>query len=1075
MKKVLLFLTALLFSAVGAFGQQRTITGKVVSQDGSPIPFATVQIKGTTSGTTTNQNGSFTLEVPANAVLHISSIGYEAQDVQVGAQNQVVVRLLPTAQNLKEIVVTALGIERNKNELPYAAQQVSGDQVTNTRSDNFLSALSGKVAGLQIKSNNNLGGSTNIVLRGYKSITGNNQALIVIDGVPVDNSNYNSSSQQNGFAGYDYGNTGTDINPDDIASINVLKGAAATALYGSRAANGVILITTKKGKKGLGITFNIGGATGSMDKSTWPKYQHEYGAGYFDPDYYPYSDAPPSPDPHFLYEKVNGQYALVVPTTEDASFGAKFDPNLLVYQWDAFDPTSPNFGKPTPWVAAKNDPTTFFETPYSYNTSVFVQGGDDKQTFKLGYTRTGDKGILPNSHLTKDMVDFSSTYNITSRLKATASINYTKENAIGRYGSGYDAYNPATNFREWWEMNVDIKEQKAAYFRTLKNITWNMTDPVGGDIGPIYWDNQYFVRYQNYESDSRNRYFGYLMLNYDPTSWLSLMGRVSLDQYAGLQEERGNVGSVNVPYYSRYNNNFKEFNYDFLANFNKDLSSRLNLKALLGANLRRTYFNSIYASTNGGLVIPGLYALSNSLNPINAPSETDEQIEVGGVFGGITLTYNNFLILDATARQDQSSTLPATKNKYFYPSISGGFIFSQLLKNVTWLSFGKLRLNYAEVGNDAPWAFISDVYDKPTPYGSVALFSVPNRKNNAELKPERTRSYEGGVNLGFLNNRISVDVTYFKTNTINQIINISIPAETGYTSKVINAGNVENKGWEVTLNLIPVKTNSFSWNMDINWARYRNKVISLYSGVQNIQIGAFQGGVSLNATVGQPFGVLKGKDFVYLNGRPVVESNGYYQITASTDNIIGDINPDWTGGISNTFTYKNFRLNFLIDIKQGGDLFSIDQWYGQGTGLYIESVAKNANGKSIRDPVDQGGGYIFPGVTADGKENTKYAAITGLRGFGYLNMPNKAYIFDASYIKLREVNLTYSLPETLVSHMHPFKTIDVSVYGHNLWIIHKNLPYADPEEGPSSGNIQGFQVGSYPTYRMYGFNLKFTF
>ena len=274
--------------------------------------------------------------------------------MQVGAQNQLVVRLLPTAQNLKEIVVTALGIERNKNELSYAAQQVSGDQVTNTRSDNFLSALSGKVAELQIKSNNNLGGSTNIVLRGYKSITGNNQALIVIDGVPVDNSNYNSSRQQNGFAGYDYGNTGTDINPDDIASINVLKGAAATALYGSRAANGVILITTKKGKKGLGITFNIGGATGSMDKSTWPKYQHEYGAGYFDPDYYTYSDAPPSPDPHFLYEKVNGQYALVVPTTEDASFGAKFDPNLLVYQWDAFDPSSPNFGKPTPWVAAKN-------------------------------------------------------------------------------------------------------------------------------------------------------------------------------------------------------------------------------------------------------------------------------------------------------------------------------------------------------------------------------------------------------------------------------------------------------------------------------------------------------------------------------------------------------------------------------------------------------------------------------------------------------------------------------------------------------------------------------------------------
>lgn len=1094
MKKALLFFTMLMVIVTLAFSQQRQVTGKVTGSDGAPIPFATVQIKGTNTGTTSDQSGNFKLNVSGDqAVLTVTSVGFTAKDVTVGTSGTVSVTLESSSESLQEVVVTALGIQRNKNELPYAAQQVKADEIVKTRTNNFANSLSGKVAGLQIKTNNTMGGSTNIIMRGYKSITNNNQALMVIDGVPIDNSNINTPNQQRGRGGFDYGNAGADVNPDDIESVNVLKGAAATALYGSRAANGVVLITTKKGRKGLGISVNIGGSTGFMDKSTWVKYQHEYGGGYYDPDLNRYSgpspdDGPPGPHADLRQFDVNGDGVpdLVVPTTEDASFGARFDPNLQVYNWNAFDPRSPTYLKSSPWVAAKNDPTEFFETPVSTSTSVFIDGGGDKATFKLGYTRANDKGILPNSKLTKDMANFQASYNITDRLTASATVNFTKQTGQGRYGTGYgDARSLIGGFRQWWQMNVDIKELKDAYFRTGDNVTWNPSEPPD-DLGPIYWDNPYFSRYQSYENDSRYRYIGNITLNYKATDWLSFLGRIALDSYDQLQEERDGYGSVNVSSYSKFNYTFREFNYDFMANFNKDLSSKLNLKALLGANLRQNYLNSTFAQTNGGLVIPKLYSLSNSANPIEAPTEQDQRQEVGGVFGGFTFTYDNFLILDVTARNDKSSTLPKGNNSYFYPSVSAGFIFSKLMPNANWLSFGKLRLNYAEVGNSAPWGYTIDSYTKPTPYGSIPIFTVANpprlndpsnSKKNQDLKPERTKSYEAGIEASFLNNRIGFDVTYYKTNTIDQTIPVSVSAATGYTIRVINAGNVENKGIEVALRATPVKTENFSWDININWARSRTEVLSLVGGTQNILMGSggFQGGVSLNAAVGQPFGVLRGSDFVYKDGKRVVGEDGYYVVSQSTNNIIGDINPDWTGGVSNTLTYKNLALSFLVDARIGGSVFSIDRWYGEGTGLYETSVGLNDQGKPVRDPIEQGGGVIFEGVTEDGKENTQRVPLTGLRGYGYNNFPNSAYVYDASYIKLREVNLTYSFPDKLISRINPVKGIDFSLYGRNLWIIHKNLPDADPEDNAGSGNVQGFQVASYPVYRTVGFNLKFRF
>ncbi|MGZ3957523.1 MAG: SusC/RagA family TonB-linked outer membrane protein [Flavisolibacter sp.] len=1075
MRRMLSLLPVCILFGLLAYAQVRTVTGKVTDASGKPVPFATVTIKGTKTGVAADENGNFTIQAAPNSTLSFSAAGFQNSEVNIGTQTTVSASLSNQA-NLSEVVVTALGIRRSRNTLPYAAQQVTSDEVTKTRTDNFANSLSGKVAGLQIKANNNMGGSTNIILRGYKSITGNNQALIVVDGVPVNNNNTNTARQTQGFEGYDYGNAGADVNPDDVESVNILKGAAATALYGSRASNGVILITTKRARKGLGISVNFGGSTGRMDKSTWIKYQHQYGAGYYDPDYYTYSDAPPSPDSHFLYFDANGDGVddLVVPTTEDASFGAKFDPNLKVFQWDSFDPTSPNYGKATPWVPAAHDPTAFFQNPLSSSASVFVEGGGDKSTFKMGFTRNYDRGILPNSKLTKNLLNLQADYKITDKLTATGAVNFSRVDGLGRYGSGYDNNNVATNFREWWEMNVDVQDQKAAYFRTHKNTTWNMSGPPD-NVGPIYWDNPYYTRYESYESDLRNRFISYVSLNYKATDWLNLLGRVSLDTYDGIQEERQGFESINIGGYSRYNQNFRELNYDLLANMDKDLSTDLNFKALLGTNLRRNYFNSIFATTNGGLIIPGIYDLANSKNPIEAPTEQDQQTEVGGVFGGVTFTYKNMLILDATARRDQSSTLPASHNAYFYPSVSGGFVFSKLLPGANWLSFGKLRLNYAEVGSDAPFDYLVDSYTQPTPFNGIPLFSVNSTQKNPDLKPERTRSYEGGLEVSLFKNRVGLDATYFKTNTIDQIIPVTISGSTGYTTQIINAGNVENKGFEVALNLVPLKFHDFTWNMNLNWTKINNKVLSLTGGTQNILLGVFQGGVTLNAVVGQPYGVLKGSEFVYTDGKKTVDNDGYYEVTQSTNNIIGNTTPDWTGGVNNRFTYKNVSLGFLVDVKKGGSVYSVDQWYGQGTGLTENTAGNNDLGKPKRDLPADGGGVIFPGVTEDGKPNTIHALVTGLRGYGYNNFPNAGYIYDAGYVKLREANLTFSLPSKMLSGLKNIKGIDISLYGRNLWIIHKNLPDADPEDGPSSGNIQGVQVGSYPTYRTVGFNVNVKF
>ena len=1086
MRKITLMLVFLLIAGVNfAFAQGRTITGTVTSaQDGMGIPGVTVMVKGTTIGTTTDIDGKYQIEVrPDHKTLIFRYVGMTTQEIAIGSENTINVVLQSDVLQMDEVVVTALGISRERKSLGYATQEVGGDELSTVKRDNFINSLSGRAAGVQVRSSNNMGGSANVVIRGNSSLTQNNQALFVVDGVPVNNDNTNNSGQISGRNGYDYGNAAADINPNDIESMNVLKGAAATALYGARAANGVIIITTKKGKKmmgkkkAFGVTINSSVTTGFMDKSTFPKYQKEYGAGYG-----PYYGDDPYPAFELVYDiDGDGNLDYTVPTTEDASFGQKFDPNFSLYQWDSYDPASPNYMKKTPWVAGANGPEYFFDTPITLSNSADVTGGSDNGTFRLSYTNFDQKGIMPNSSLQRNNFLFNGSYNIVKNLTVSASANYIKTNGKGRNSTGYSD-NILSSFRQWMQTNVDYKMQETVYNKAKRNITWNPNSPY--NLAPAYWDNPYWVRYENYETDERNRIIGYVQADWKITDHWSMMGRASVDTYEELQEERKAVGSGSGEFgvgrpdvgsgYSRFTRSFMESNLDFMLRYYNQLNEDLNLNALVGTNIRRSKVDQVFASTDGGLIVPGLYSLSNSVNPMRNPEERLTEIGVNGIFASASLGYKNYLFLDATIRRDQSSTLPKDANAYVYPSVSASWLFSNNLE-ADWLQFGKLRLGYAQVGNDAPWGSIKDTYSQNTSFSGTALFSLPNTKNNVDLKPENTTSLEAGIELITLNKRLGFDLSLYKNNTTDQIMPVSVSTATGYSTKFVNAGEIQNQGVEIQLTGTPIVNNDFRWDVSLNWAKNNNEVVSLAEGIENLQIAALQGGVTINARVGEPYGTIQGTDYIYTNGQKTVGSNGYYLKTGTSDKVLGNINPDWNAGLNNKFSYKNWSGSFLIDWQQGGSVFSLDLWYGMATGLYEETVFTNDLGNPVRNPVADGGGLILDGVYEDGTPNTTRVEGGDYRVFGYSRNPNKAFVYDATYIKLREVVISYSLPQSLLAKASWIQGATFSIVGSNLWIISKDLPHADPEASQSSGNVQGWQSGVMPSMRNVGFSINLQF
>ncbi|MNQ34258.1 TonB-dependent Receptor Plug Domain protein [compost metagenome] len=1055
------------------FAQERSVSGIVSDNAGLPLPGVSVLVKGTKNGTQTDFDGKYSIKASSSQVLIFSYIGMKTQEIAASAST-VNVKLKDDSVELEGVVVTALGIKKEKKSLGYATQELKGDAIADTPVTNFAEALSGEVAGLDIQSYGTMGGSANIIVRGYKSLYGSNQALIVIDGTPVLNETNNSTDQRTGRGGYDYGNAASDINPDDIESLNVLKGAAATALYGSRASNGALIITTKKGKKakGIGVTVNSSFTVGTADKSTLPKYQDKYGAGY-SPDYVDYTG---DTDLYFNNFDINGDGIedQVVPFTEDASYGAAFDPNLNVYQWTSIFPQLPGYGVATPWVAGKNTPNSLFIDATTLTNAVSFGKSTETSSFRIGFTNKNQTGIVPNGSIKRNTLTFSASQKLNESLTASGDFSYTNNNGKGRNGTGYSTGNPMQAFRQWWQTNVDLKQQKDAFFSTGQNITWNVNSST--DLSPIYTDNVYWNLYKNFQSDSRDRYTGNFALNQKVTDWFSIVGKYAFDAYSEIREERIDVGSADVSDYTVTNRKASEMNYDLMGNFNYDVSEDLNLNGLIGYNLRVNKLNSLAASANGGLVTPGLFTLANSVNPLT-PSDytkTDYTKKVEGVFGKIGLGYKGTYYLDATLRNDRSSSLPVDNNSYWYPSVSSSIIFSNLIKQ-DWLTFGKVRANYAEVGNDTSPYQVFNTYDIGAAYNGNASASNPSAFNNANLKSETSKDFEVGLEMQFFSNRFGFDVSYYERETVDLITPIDVSTSTGAANLWLNGGDMKNKGLEFIINGTPIKTNDFSWDIKINYGQNESEITRLAEGIEFMQLASVQGGVTLGGALGESFGSIRGRDFVYTNGQKTVGTTGYYLRTTSTSEVIGNITPDWTGGVKNNFKYKNYSLGFLIDIQQGGDVFSLDTYYGYATGLYDFTAGTNHLGNPVRNTKANGGGVILDGVQADGSANTVVAdASTYANPWGYVRTPQAAHVYDASFVKLREVSFTYAFPKDIVSKFS-MENLSFSLIGRNLWIIDKNTPYSDPEAGLGSGNIQGYQSGAYPSVREIGASLKFEF
>lgn len=1093
MKKISLIVAMLLFVSASIFAQ-RTVTGTVTDETGEALISVNVVVKGTTVGTITDLDGKYKIEVPDGSnALTFSYTGYSNQDVELGASDVVDV-VLSEGILLDGIVVTALGIEREKKSLGYATQEVDGDEVSRVKDANFINSLSGKVAGVDIRRSNQMGGSSNVVIRGYKSLTGNNQALFVVDGIPISNDNTNTTDQKTGRGGYDFGNAASDINPEDIETISVLKGAAATALYGSRAANGVVLITTKKGekKKGLGVTLSTGVTLGQIDETTMPRYQMEYGPGYSSLLGW-YGDGLGA---YWNYDFGNGDGPqLAMASEEDASYGSPLD-GTMAYDWRSYYPQMPDwYGKQFPQNGTENTALSFYETSATYNTNISIDGGTDKSAYRLSYTNFDQSGILPNSSITKNTLAFSGGYDVTDKLNITSSINYVATEGLGRYGTGYDNRNVNQSFRQWYQVTTDMEDQKLAYESTGDNISWN---PFGASDAsrttqPHYFDNYYFNRYENYTTDTRSRTFGNVALNYEVNDWLNFTGRFSTDRFSDLQEERIAVGSVDVAKYERFNRSYYENNLDLFLSANKYFGAddKINLSGMIGLNSMRQGAESMRASTNGGLVVPGVYSLANSFSSIEAPIEDAYTMGIDGYYARATVGYANMLYLDLTGRNDISSTLPAGNNSFFYPSASLSFVFSELLES-NFIDFGKLRINYAEVGNSAPPQRTFDTYALGTPFNGVPLASVRGTTNNPDLLPESTKNIEAGIEMLFWNNRAGLDLSVYRSTTYDLITPVTLSGSTGALAKYVNAGDIENKGIEVAFNITPVKKSNFKWDVNINWSKNENTVLSLFEDQTNLQLASVQGGVTLNATVGESFGTIWGTDYVYdeATGSPIVyphwESGVRYRKT-STPSVIGDINPDWRGGINNRFTYKNLALSFLIDMQKGGQFFSLDTWYGYATGIYDITAGTNAAGNPTRDLPSDGGGYFIDGAVvqtgtdangtpiSDGTVNEEAFYVSDVyNSLGYVYAPNALHVWDATFVKLRELSLTYSLPGSVIDNT-PFQGVDLSFVGRNLWIIYKASEYSDPESGLSAGNIQGNQSGAYPSVREFGMNLRVRF
>lgn len=1034
-------------AASSALGQGQTnVSGRVVDQVGAPIVDASIAIGSPAISTRSKTDGRYTLVLPAGVVgpvvLSVRRLGFRPMSRPITARGEAVTAdftLESQPTQLSGMSITALGILAERTTIGTSQQTLSAEELTRTQANSVIGAMSGKVSGVQINQSGNIGGSTRIVIRGAGSILGQNQPLFILDGLPISNAGFSTASSG---GGRDYGTALADLNPDDIASMTVLKGPNAAALYGSRAANGAVVITTKSGRSTItGTQFSFVSRMTVDAPSILPSYQNQYGQGFGG-----------------AFRYVDGAGGGTNDGA-DESWGPKLDGRTI----DQF------FGKAQPWIAHPDNVRDFFRTGSTISNTINVAASGTGMGVRLSLTSDNTTGIVPNSSVRRLGGTLSGNVAVNDRLQVSGSLLYTNTDGMNRPENGYTEGNPFMGFT-WFGRQVDVNRLRSQYVNT--NSVYGFADGTLFNWNNNYHRNPFWQQDENPAPDSRDRQTAQLSVTYKPFSWLNGLVRGGLDAYRFTREERfaaGNINRTNPAFnggFTSTTNRARETNIEGLLTAKKELGM-LALTINAGGNIRKNDGYAVGYST-AGILVPGIYNLSNAgITP--SFSNNESHSAVNSAYGSVVATLNRAWTVEVTGRNDWSSTLPKANASYFYPSINTSFVLSDLFPRITSnrvLSFLKVRGAVARVGSDAGAYQLQTLYfGSSQRFAGQSIFSLSNVSANPSLRPERTSSSEGGIDASFLDDRIITEVTYFSKRTRDQIIPLTVSPSTGFTATTVNAGQISNRGVEASISWNPLRRRSgLNWTTSIVYTRVRNRVDELAPGLTTIVL-ASDWDTTIEARQGLPYGTLYG--YGYLRDSATGQRllvDGLPQRAASKS-VLGNVNPEWVGGWTNQFRFRRWALSTLVDVQRGGQNFSIGNWWG----TYAGTLATTLVGREVEwnDP-----GYVAQGIDqATGTANT--VNVTAENYHHAVNPINEAAIFSTGFAKLREARLSYDVPPRFAARLR-LSQLNLALVGRNLFTW-TSFPNYDPENSANSGNgSKGFDMGSLPTLRSFGFNVSLT-
>lgn len=1026
------------------FAQEKTISGTVSDDTGLPLPGATVLVKGTSSGTSTDFDGKYSIKVNSGDVLVFSFVGYATQEITVGSSSSINLSLEEDAESLEEVVVTALGIKKEKRNLSYGTSEVKAEELTRARETNITNSLQGKVTGVQVtNSGGNLGGSSKIIVRGVSSLSGRNNPLWIVDGVLINDSQTVSNNDNSRITGNrDFSNGAAAINPDDVESINVLKGAAATALYGSRAAAGAIVVTTKRGKEGAGPTVNINSSLRFDNLFRTPDYQQEYAGG------------------------TAGRF--------DAGLGVDWGPRIT----GQIEQNLAITGATGPLTAVRdNGINDFYGTGQTAINNFAISDGSSKYDYRLSLTNLAQTGILPGAELDRLTISLNAGVRHSEKLQSRFSVQYTKTGSQGTGAAG--ANDPNIFSLSQFSSTVDPKN-----YLPWKDASGNQINTLFDNTG-LESNNPFWLRYENSNDRDDDRIFGNYEITYKPWADLAFTGRVGVDMLDDrrlIENTKGTVGRLQGDFISD-NIRRNEVTADFIANYTKTLSEDFNLNVLGGVQYNSRQFERQYIE-GVNLLIPELFSPANAAQVI--ANRDFAESRVIGLYGSAELEFKNYLTLTLTGRNDWSSTLPKDNNNYFYPSVGMAFVFSDAFNiQSNFLSYGKLRGSWAQVGNDTtpylldfrftPQSTADGQYslDLNFPLNGALAYSASATIPPVGLRPEQQTSFEVGLELKFFQGRIGLDIAYFNSRNEDQILNVPIPETTGFGFSTQNVGRVDNSGIEIALDATPVKIGDFTWRTNVNWSTVDSEVVSLTSGVERITIASGFSSVQVIAEPGKPFQL---SAIPYLKdeatGRPIIDPNTGRRQAGAVESF-GSVLPDWTAGWVNNFSYKGFNISATIDARWGGVMKSSTVEDLQQQGLVTETLL-NREGTFIDTwgVLDNGDGtFSDNNVPLISAEDFWANSLDG----GGANV-SEPFIFDASFVKLREIAISYTFNKEQLGKGF-LQGLTVGVEGRNLALLYSKVPHIDPEASLFGSGADGFGVerASVPSTRSVGFNVRLTF